>query len=51
MSRWSVPALELLTRRGKLIARGLTSMNWDEYWANNPKGRHCLNGSDSVMLL
>jgi hypothetical protein len=26
-------------------------MNWDEYWVNNPKGRHCLNGSDSVMLV
>jgi len=26
-------------------------MNSDEYSDNNPKGRHCLNEGDCVMLL
>lgn len=33
-----------------MIARELTTMNSDEDWDNNPKGRHCLNGRDIVML-
>ena len=42
---------ETVNSARETTVRGLTSMNWDEYWVNNPKGRHCLNGSDRVMLV
>ena len=41
-----------LVRNGKRGDRlELTLMNWDEYSDNSPKGRHCLNGRDCVMLV